>query len=291
MKLGRLGVWSNTDALSSAQSAAFAQRVERLGYAALWQSEAVGRNVLVQSAFLLTQTDRLIVASGIANIYGRDAVAMAAAQYGLAEQSGGRFLLGIGVSHAPLVAGLRGHQYGKPVAAMREYLTAMQGFQYGAPPPAERPPTVIAALGPNMLELAASHADGAHPYNVTPEHTAQARAIMGPGKLLCVEQKVILETDAATARAAGRKMLGIYLTLTNYRSNWARLGFSEADMADGGSDRLIDAMFAWGDAEALAARVQAHWDAGADHVCIQPVDPTGTHAQDERALEALAGLE
>lgn len=142
------------------------------------------------------------MATGIANIYGRDATAAAGAQYGLAEQSGGRFLLGLGVSHEPAVSGMRGHNYGKPVAAMRDYLTAMRNHQYQAVPPAEKPLTVIAALGPKMLELAAELADGAHPYNVTPEHTAQARGIIGPDKLLCVEQKVILETDAATARAA-----------------------------------------------------------------------------------------
>jgi probable F420-dependent oxidoreductase len=291
MNLGKLGVWTHTDGLTAAETAAFAQRVENWGYGTLWQAEGLGRNVLVQSAWLLANTTRLIVASGIANIYARDAMAMASAQQGLCEQSGGRFLLGIGVSHAPLVAGLRGHQYGKPIAAMRDYLLAMREAKYGAPPPLERPLTVIAALGPKMLELAAELADGAHPYNVTPEHTAQARAILGPAKLLCVEQKVILTTHPATARAAGRKMLAMYMTLDNYRNNWLRLGFTEDDLAGAGSDRLIDAMFAWGDETALRTRVQQHWDAGADHVCIQPVDPSGQNSLDAKALAALAGMQ
>ena len=290
MQLGKLGVWSGLEGLTSAETAAYARRIEAWGYAALWQPESVGRNVLVHSAWLLANTTRLIVASGIANIYARDAMSMASAHQGLCEQSGGRFLLGMGVSHAPMVAGLRGHHYGKPLAAMRTYLEAMHKAPYRAPPPSEKPRAVIAALGPKMLALAAECADGAHPYNVTPEHTAQARSILGPGKLLCVEQKVILETDAATARAAGRKMLSMYLGLENYTSNWRRMGFSDNDLAAGGSDRLIDAMFAWGDERALRTRIQQHWDAGADHVCIQPVDRLGEGSVDEGALRALAPI-
>jgi probable F420-dependent oxidoreductase len=287
MKLGNLAVWTMLDGLSAADSASFARMVEELGYSALWQPEGFGRNILVQSGWLLANTSKLIVATGIANVYARDAVAMVGAQYGLAEQSDGRFLLGMGVSHAPVVNGMRGHHYGKPVATMREYLTAMRSHQYYGPPPAETPPTIIAALGPKMLELSAELADGAHPYNVTPEHTAQARSIIGPGKLLCVEQKVILETDPARARAAGRKQLAVYLTLTNYQKNWANLGFDESDWSGTGSDRLIDAMFAWGTEDAIRERIRQHLDAGADQVCIQPVAPSGDHAQDFAVLEAL----
>ena len=288
MKLGKLAVWAALDQLSAADSAAFAQRVEQLGYSALWQPEGFGRNVLVQSGWLLANTSRLIVATGIANIYGRDAVAMASAQYGLAEQSQGRFLLAMGVSHAPIVSAIRGHDYGKPVATMREYLTAMRAHDYLAAPPAETPPTMIAALGPKMLELAAELADGAHPYNVTPEHTRKARSILGAGKLLCVEQKVILETDPATARAAGRKQLGLYLGMVNYQKNWASLGFDESDWSGTGSDRLIDAMFAWGSEDAIRERIREHLDAGADQLCIQPVAASGDHARDLAVLEALA---
>lgn len=287
MELGKLAVWTMLDQLSAADSAAFARQIEEWGYSALWQPEGFGRNMLVQSSWLLANTSRLIIATGIASIYARDAVAMAGAQHGLAEQSGGRFLLGMGISHAPVVSGMRGHNYGKPVAAMREYLTAMQSHEYQAFPPAEKPPTVIAALGPKMLELAAEITDGAHPYLVTPEHTAEARSILGPDKLLCVEQKVILESDPTTARAAARKQLAVYLGLANYQSSWARLGFDEGDWSGEGSNRLVDAMVAWGSEDVIRDRIRQHWDAGADQVCIQPLAPNGEHAQDLAVLEAL----
>lgn len=288
MHLGKLGVWSALDSLTSAQTAAYAQRLEAWGYAALWQPESAGRNPLAHSAWLLANTKRLVVATGIANIYARDAVATLAGQTGLCEQSGGRFLLGLGVSHIPLVKDLRGHEYGKPVPTMRAYLEAMRKAPYRAPQPAEKPRTVLAALGPKMLALSGELADGAHPYNVIPEHTAQARTILGPGKLLCVEQKVILETDAAIARAAGRKMLAMYLPRENYQASWQRQGFDESDWTGPGSDRLIDAMFAWGTEKTIRARIQEHWDAGADHVCIQPVDNKGETSIDEKALAAFA---
>lgn len=218
MKLGKLGAWAMLDRLTAAQTAAFARRLDDWGYSALWQAEGFGRDVMVESGWLIAHSSKLIAASGIANIYARDAVCTVAAQHSLAEQAPGRFLLGLGVSHGVVVEG-RGHAYQKPIEAMRSYLSAMRERQYQAPAPAEAPPTVIAALGPKMLELAASHADGAHPYNVTPEHTRQARAIMGPGKLLCVEQKVMLETDPARARATGREVMKHYLELPNYVSN------------------------------------------------------------------------
>jgi probable F420-dependent oxidoreductase len=288
MELGRLGVWASLDGLSAADTAAFAQRVERRGFGALWTPESRGRNVLSHAAWLLARTERLIVASGIANIYARDAMAMANAQRGLNEQSQGRFLLGLGVSHVPLVATLRGHSYGKPVPTMRAYLDAMDAAPYQAPAPAQKSRTVLAALGPQMLALAAARADGAHPYNVTPEHTARARAILGAGKLLCPEQMVLLETDPARARRSARAALAHYLALENYVNNWRRLGFGDDDFAGGGSDRFIDAMVAWGDETAIRQRIQDHWDAGADHVCIQPLHPEGTRQIDERILELLA---
>ena len=290
MKLGKLGVWAPTDGMVAADAAAFARRVEAWGYAALWLPEAVGRNVLVHSSWLLANTKTLIVATGIANIYARDAAAMATAQIALAEQSYGRFLLGLGVSHVPLVEGLRGHTYEKPIAKMRDYLQAMSEAHCIAPPPPEKPPTVLAALGPKMLQLAAERADGAHPYNVTPEHTAEARAILGPGKLLCPEQKVLLETDSAQARAAGRNVLTPYLPLPNYRNNLERLGFTSDDFEGGASDRLVDALIAWGDEAAIRSRIQAHWDAGADHVCVQAISRDGSPQglPDERILKLLA---
>ena len=290
MNIGKLGVWLSQEMISAADAAAQARRIEAWGYGALWQPEAVGRNVLVHAGLLLANTTSLVVATGIANIYARDPMACAAAQKTLAEASGGRFLLGLGVSHIPLVVGVRRHDYGKPVSTMRDYLAAMAASMYMAPAPAEKPPTVIAALGPKMLALSAEAADGAHPYNVTPEHTERARVILGPGKRLCVEQMVLLETDAAKARAAARRTLAIYLPLPNYANNWFTLGFTPDDVANGGSDRLIDAMVAWGDEAAIRARIQAHWDAGADHVCIQPLSVSEDPAApaDERILELLA---
>ena len=288
MRLGRLGVWAAMDAISAAEGAAFAQRVEGWGYSALWLPESRGRDVLVHSSWLLANTESLIVAPGIANIYARDAMAMANGQRALCEQSGGRFLLGIGVSHVPSVEGVRGHTYGRPVATMRAYLDAMKAAPYGAPAPAEKPLTILAALGPRMLALSASHADGAHPYNVNPEHTAEARRILGPSKLLCPEVWVLLETDAAKARALGRRTLAHYIQLDNYANNWRRLGFCDADLAGGGSDRLIDANVAWGDEAAIRHRIQQHWDAGADHVCIQSINPDGSRRPDEDVLALLA---
>lgn len=288
MEIGRLGVWVPTESFTARQAADFAARVEGWGYGALWIPEAAGRNGLVHAAWLLARTERLAIATGIVSIYGRDAMAMKAAQNTLAEQSDGRFLLGIGVSHARLVEGLRGHIYGKPLAAMRGYLDGMDQARYVAPLPRERPLRVLAALGPKMLALAAERADGAHTYNVTPEHTARARQILGPGKLLCVEQMVLAERDAAAARAVGRAVLKIYLGLPNYRNNWVSLGLTPADFEDGASDRLVDAMLAWGDEATIRARIQAHWDAGADHVCIQAIAPDAIPSPDQRLLERLA---
>jgi probable F420-dependent oxidoreductase len=286
MPVGRLGVWSAIDGFPAAQAAALAQRVESWGYGALWVPEAVGREVFSSAAWLLANTRTLTIASGIANIYARDAVTAAAAQQGLAEQSGGRFLLGLGVSHIPLVRDVRQHEYGKPVSTMRAYLSAMAAAPYRSVAPASPPKTVLAALGPKMLQLSAELADGAHPYNVPPEHTREARAILGAGKLLCVEQGAILETDAAEARGRARRFLALYLGLPNYVNNWKRLGFADEDFAGGGSDRLIDALIAWGDERAIRSRLEAHWQAGADHVCVQAIGREG--ACDERLLALLA---
>jgi len=290
MPLGRLGVWASMDGMTAAKAAAFAQRVEGWGYGALWVPESRGRNVLVLSSFILASTKTLTVATGIANIYGRDAQATASGQKALAEQSGGRFLLGLGVSHVPLVEGLRGHRYGKPVETMRGYLEAMQRATYAAPPPPETPRTVLAALGPNMLALSASHADGAHPYLVTPAHTRDARRVLGPGKLLCPEQTVLAETDPARARRIGRAWLGRYLEMPNYRNNLLRLGFTAQDVASGGSDGLVDALIAWGDHAAIRRRIDEHLAAGADHVCIQTLNPDESTPAlpDERLLDSFA---
>ena len=212
-----------------------------------------------------------------------------AARNTLAEQSGNRFLLGLGVSHKPMVEGVRGLTYGKPVATMRSYLEKMDASPYAGPQPDPAPPTVIAALGPKMLELSRDACRGAHPYFTSPGHTAMARGILGPDPWLCVEQKVILEEDPDRARELGRQTARMYLGLPNYRNNWLRMGLEEADLEDGGSDRFVDETFAWGDAAAIRERIQAHYDAGASHVCIQPVHPDGAMGPLHwEALEALA---
>jgi probable F420-dependent oxidoreductase len=257
-----------------------------LGYSALWIPEGYGRNPLVLSSWLLANTKSLIVATGIANLYARDAMAMAAARTGLNEQSDGRFLLGIGVSNAKIVSGTRGHEYGKPLGTMRAYLDSMAQAPYLASPPPEMPVTVIAALREKMMALAAELTDGAHTFNVTPDHTARARTILGPEKLLCVEQKLVLETSPSEARAIGRRAVGNYLRLEPYRNSMKEMGFTDDDMANGGSDRLVDALVAWGDETALRQRIQSHLGAGATQLCINPVAADG--GIDMRIVKMLA---
>jgi probable F420-dependent oxidoreductase len=286
-RLGRLGVWAFVDALPGDELVALGRRLEGWGYSALWIPEVFGRDPFAQLGYLAARTERLVLATGIANIYARDAMAMSAARKTLADLSGGRFVLGLGVSHAPMVAGLRGHEYGKPVATMRAYLDAMAKAPYQGHAPAEEAPVFLAALRKNMLGLARERAAGAHPYFVPPAHTARARKILGPGPLLAPEQKLVLETDPARARATARRAMAFYLTLPNYRNNLLWLGFDERDFAGGASDRLVDAIVAWGDEDALRRRVREHHEAGADHVCIQPLAADG-RSLDLRILEALA---
>lgn len=290
MKIDRLAVWLNTIGYTSAQLVAFARRLETWGYGTLWINDGMGSDPFVLAAKLLASTDRLQVALGVANIYSRDPTTMLGAQYGLNEQWGDRFLLGMGVSHPFIVEGMRGHAYGKPLVTMRAYLEAMRSIDYPGPMPAERPPTVIAALGPKMLALAASHADGAHPFSTTPEHTAMARGVLGPGKLLLVEQKVMLESDPAKARAVGRGLAAGLAGIPNYRNSFLRMGFTEADFAGGGSERLADSLLAWGDEDAVRRRIRAHWDAGADQVALQVMPKGGglLGLEDEALLELLA---
>ena len=289
MDLSKLGVWFFTDAMAAPIAADTAKRIEDLGFSALWIPETVGRNPFVHAAWLLANTSSLIIATGIANIYHREQGVTLAAQNTLAEQSDNRFLLGLGVSHKPLVEGLRGLTYGPPVATMRDYLDKMAASPYTGPPPKDKPPTVIAALGPKMLELSSEKCDGAHPYFTSPSHTKMARDVMGPDRLLCVEQKVIFETDPAKARDIARKAAQTYQRLPNYRNNWLRMGLGEADIDGDGSDTFIDATFAWGEIDAIKSRVQEHYDAGASHVCVQPIHPAGRIGDiDWRVLEALA---
>ncbi|NNE74416.1 MAG: TIGR03620 family F420-dependent LLM class oxidoreductase [Acidimicrobiales bacterium] len=285
--LSTTGVWYFTDASSAAEAAEMAARIESLGYSCMWLPDTLGRDPFAHISHLMHATSTMAFATGIASIYHRHPGPMLQAANTLSEQSGGRFVLGLGVSHAPIVAGVRKLDYSKPLSYMRQYLATMAGSMYMGPAPAEPVPIVLAALGPKMLELAGAAADGAHPYWTTPEHTAQARDILGPDKLLCVEQKVVLSTDADAARAAGIGALGMYADLPNYRNNWKRLGFTE-DEIESRDNRFIDAVVVWGDEDALRAGVQAHYDAGATHVCVQPVNPDGTPTIDWNCLEALA---
>jgi len=272
MEIGRVGVWTFAlDMQPAARAQEAVAEIESLGYGAIWIPEGLGREALTNAAVLLAGGRRIVVATGIANIWARDPMAMAAAQKTLAEAYPNRFLLGMGVSHAPLVS-MRGHDYEKPLTAMRRYLDAMDGAPFTAVGPASPPERVLAALAPKMLRLAAERTWGAHPYFVPPEHTVQARRTLGVGPLLAPEQAVVLETDAAKARAVARGHMAMYLALPNYANNLKRLGYTDDDIGNGGSDRLVDAIVAWGSIDAVRERVRAHHDAGADHVCIQVLD-------------------
>ena len=289
MELGQLGVWSFLDAMRAPASADFARTVERLGYRALWIPEAVGREPFAHAAYLLTRTDTLLLATGIANIWARDAMTTAAAAKTVSELSAGRFILGLGVSHAPLVSTVRGQNYAKPYTHMREYLTKMSTALYMAPAPNEDPPIVLAALHPKMLQLCATMTQGTHTYFVPPEHTAKARAAIGPKPWICVAQAMILENDPATARRAARTYMQTYVpSLPNYTKNLRALGWTDADFANGCSDRLVDAIVAWGGEDILRDRIAAHLRAGATHVCILPLRADGVPLPDQRVIDALA---
>ncbi|MCP4435456.1 MAG: LLM class F420-dependent oxidoreductase [Actinomycetia bacterium] len=273
--IGTYGIWTGSlDMQPSTVARECAAEIEELGFGALWIPETVFREVFLESAMLLEATSTLKVATGIANRYARDAMTTNAAMQTLNEAYPGRFLLGLGVSHGHLVAGIRKHEYTKPYSAMVEYLDAMEASMFLAPKGEPSAEMVLAALGPKMLKLAAERTAGAHPYFVPPEHTAVARETMGADALLAVEQMVVLDDDPETARATARAHMEIYLGLPNYANNLMRLGFTEEEITTGGgADRVVDAVVAWGGVEAATERVQAHLDAGADHVCIQVLEP------------------
>jgi probable F420-dependent oxidoreductase len=286
--LGGLGVWTWLDHLSAGEAAEFANQLEEWGYGALWVPEAVGRDPFSLLGYLAARTERLHLATGIANIYARDPMTMRAVQETLAEATNGRFVLGLGVSHAHLVAGVRKHEYGKPVSTMRDYLERMESAIYMGKEPAEKAPIVLAALRPKMLGLSVEKAKGAHPYFVPPEHTARAREILGPDGWLCTEQMVLRETDPTKAREIARANMKVYIGLPNYQNNLKWLGYEDADFEAGGSDRLVDAIVAWGDDKVIADRIKAHHDAGANHVCIQPFRADGVPGPDLSLLETFA---
>jgi probable F420-dependent oxidoreductase len=288
MDIGKIGAFCFLDAMTAEESAAFCRRVERMGYRVLWTPEAWGRDPFAHGGYLLARTDQLIYATGIANIWARDPMAMACAAKTLAEAGEGRFILGIGVSHRSLVEDLRGHQYDKPFSYMREYIARMKQSLYRAVAPKAEPPLVIAALHPRMLGLAAREAQGTHTYLCGPEHTAKARAIMGQNAWVCPSLIVILERDAAKARNRAREHLSFYSSQQNYRRILISQGFTDADFENGCSDRLVDTMTAWGTEEKIADRIAAHISAGASHICLMPVRCDSSGLPDERALEAFA---
>ena len=290
MDIGSTGVWTRMDGLSVAEAIEFAQRVEELGYGALWIPDAFGRDPFAHAAMLFQHTKRLVIATGVVNIHLREAQATACAQRELHDQSGGRFLLGLGVSHETAVEPLFGKKYPRPLASMREYLDRMDNAMWWGPELDGEPPIILAALGPKMLAFAAERTRGAHPFFAPAENTKRSRDIMGPKAWLCPEQKVMLESDAEKARARARQAMAGPLTMPNYRNNLMRCGFAEHELDDGGNDRVVDAVVAWGDEAALAARVQDHRDAGATHVCIQPLDPDDSARPSVVAIERLAPL-
>lgn len=283
-----LGVWCSTNVLDKAALAELATGVERRGYQTLWYPESTSYECLSMAGFLLSETSRLQVASGIANIYARDAFTAAQGHDGLNRMYDNRFVLGLGVSHIPLVERARGHTYNKPVTTMRAYLKAMAEAKIDPTIKMDDRAVVLAALGPKMLELAGTASKGAHPYCVTPEHTAQAREIMGADAWLCVEQKICLTPDESTARTVARQQMARYMALPNYRNNWFRLGFTEDEVTGEGAPRFLDAMVVWGGETQIQNCIEAHRKAGADQVILQAFAPDGSTGSDPRALDAFA---
>ena len=294
LDLTPVGIWTGAlDTVPSSRARELAAEIESLGFGALWIPEVAGRDPFVHLSMLLSATERIAGATGIANIWARDAVATSCATKSLEEAYPDRVLIGLGVSHQPLVNDLRGHDYGKPLTAMRRYLDGIDGAPFSAHRPSTPAKYVLAALRTKMLQLSGERTEGAHPYFVPPEHTAKARATLGDGPLLCPEQAVLLESDPQRAREIARGHTSTYLGLPNYRNALIDLGFAESDMDDGGSDALVDAIVAWGDADTIRDRVRQHLDAGADHVAVQalPVEKRGVPEDQWRELApALTSL-
>jgi probable F420-dependent oxidoreductase len=298
VNLGRLGVWSHLDSLPIEQARAFARRVDELGFGTLWVPETVGREPFTLLGLLAGETSDVRLGTSIVSIWGHDAQTTRMAALTLSEATGGRFVLGLGVSHPHLAERLRGHTFDRPLTRMREFLAAYQSAIYKGPMGADaaEPPIVLAALRERMLGLAATEADGAFPYLVTAERVAWTRVVLDTATgeagrsrrpALAVSMPAVLETDVAAARAAARAYLAPYLRTPAYQASWTAQGFDEADWEKPGSDRLVDAMVAWGDAEALHARIGELVEAGADHVAVIPLSPDGV-TENVQVLEALA---
>ena len=293
--IGPAGVWSNFDRLAAADVVAFAQSAENIGYDTIWTQETAGRDPFALLGHLAARSSRIGLGVGIAIIYGRDPVAMNAGAATVHELSGGRMILGLGASHRDTVSEVRGHDYQPPLTAMRGYLAAVEEAAYRGPAPHGRPPVLLAALRPRMLTLAATAADGAFPYLVPAWYVAGARraldaAAEGAGRprpSLVVSLACLLETDPTAARRAAHRYLDRYLGLPNYVASLRAAGFSDAELAKPGADRLVDALVACGDEAAVRSRLREMLDAGADQVALIPLTADGLHA-DRTTMEALA---
>jgi probable F420-dependent oxidoreductase len=292
--LGRLGAWGHLDSLAIEEARAYVRRVDELGFGTLWVPETVGREPFALLGLLAGETSSLRLGTSIVSIWGHDAQTARMASLTLQEATAGRFVLGLGVSHPHLAERLRGHAFERPLTRMREFLEAYRAAVYKGPMPDGwiEPPVILAALRERMLSLAATAADGAFPYLVTPERLAWTRSVLDAAAtdrrpLLAVSMPAVLETDAAAARAAARGYLAPYLRTPAYQAGWEAQGFGPDDWQKPGSDRLVDAMVAQGDVEALRARIAELVDAGADHVAVIPLAPDGT-TENLEVLEALA---
>jgi probable F420-dependent oxidoreductase len=280
-RLGRVGAWFGAmGRMSAAEERDIAVQLEELGYSTLWITETQ-KDIFAHAGVILAATQRLTVASGIANVWAREPETAVSGTNALAEAFDDRFVLCVGIGHAKFV-----ERYDKPLTTMREYLAGMHEATYLGPSPSTPAPWLVAALRPKMLELAAREAQGSHPYFVPVEHTALARAALGPDRILAPELGVVLDTNPSTARETARRFAKTYLALPNYVNNLRALGWSDEDVAAPGSDRLIDAVVAWGDVDAIKRRVDEHLAAGADHVAVQAVDFRGDAAI--RTLTELA---
>ena len=268
------GCWAAPEALSGADAASFAKRVEELGYSQLWIGETLGRDPFALAAHIGAVTSTLGLASGIANVYHRHAGVMKQGAYTVAEQTGGRFTLGLGVSSPVIVSKIRGIPYDKPLSFMRSYLDAMDAARYISVPPPAPVPVILAALGPRMLELAAERTDGAHPYNTTPEHTAFARSVMGPDAQLCVEQKVMLTTDSAAGPRHRRQRHEVLRPCTRLPELLEAARLRRRRHRRSSRTGSWTPMVAWGDVDAIERRLAEHADAGATQVCVQVLHPS-----------------
>ncbi|MBI5090718.1 MAG: TIGR03620 family F420-dependent LLM class oxidoreductase [Actinobacteria bacterium] len=293
MRWGRVGVWQGGYGPAATVDRDMIAELEELGYGSFWFGEAPGgKEAFTRAATLLAASSSIVVGTGIASVWGRDPLNISSAIRTVGEAFPGRFVAGLGVSHPPAVEA-RGERYVRPFSLMRDVLAGMAAAQHQSPAPSEPAPVVLAALRPRMLELAATAADGAHPYFVPVEHTARAREIMGPDALLVPELAVVLERDPVRARELARLHTGgFYLQAPNYVENLRWLGWSDDDLAGAGSDALVDAVVAWGDEDAIVTRIREHLDAGADHVCLQPVTEVRplVDGPDTQAMELLRRL-